>query len=329
MISFQNVSKTFPDGTKAVDDISFTVDEGEFFVLIGPSGSGKTTALKMINRLIDPSEGDITVADENIFELDLKHLRFKIGYVLQQIALFPHMTIEENISIVPEMKKWAKQDIQKRVDELLTRVGLDPETYRGRLPKELSGGQQQRIGVVRALAGNPQILLMDEPFSALDPITREQLQQDIIHMQQEIKKTIVFVTHDMDEALALGSRICIMKDGAVVQIDRPDRLMQYPANDFVRSFIGDRRDPWSVSVSEVLETLQEDEVDERPAETNEAPINGETSLREALDVLESAESDALPVYRNATYQGVLSYKVITSYLKEDPMLDRRTGGTIL
>ncbi|GAF14078.1 LOW QUALITY PROTEIN: glycine betaine ABC transport system, ATP-binding protein OpuAA [Bacillus sp. JCM 19045] len=207
MITFQQVDKSFTEDTKAVKELSFTIERGEFFVLIGPSGCGKTTTLKMINRLIDPSSGAITINGSNHREVNLHELRWNIGYVLQQIALFPHMTVAENIAVVPEMKKWKQGDIAKRVDDLLELVGMEPATYRDRLPADLSGGQQQRVGVARALAGDPDIILMDEPFSALDPLVREQLQNDIKELQQKIKKTIVFVTHDMSEATKLGDRI--------------------------------------------------------------------------------------------------------------------------
>lgn len=238
MIQFENVSKLFQDGTTAVNEINLTINKGELFVLIGPSGSGKTTTLKMINRLIDITNGTILIDGKKISEYDIHELRWNIGYVLQQIALFPHLTIAENIAVVPEMKKWTKEKIAARVDELLEMVGLEPQTYKNRKPNELSGGQQQRIGVIRALAADPEIILMDEPFSALDPISREKLQDDIVSLQKAIKKTIVFVTHDMQEALKLGDRICIMKDGEIVQTGTPEELINNPVNDFVKDFIG-------------------------------------------------------------------------------------------
>ncbi|TFI48973.1 ABC transporter ATP-binding protein, partial [Diaphorobacter sp. DS2] len=203
MIQFDNVSKQYRDGTKAVDSINLHIKKGEFFVIIGPSGSGKTTILKMINRLIPLTSGTISIDGKRISDYDIHELRWNIGYVLQQIALFPHMTIGENIAIVPELKNWEQVKIKERIDELLEMVGLEPDIYRSRKPHELSGGQQQRVGVTRALAANPPIILMDEPFSALDPISREKLQDDLISLQKKIKKTIVFVTHDMKEALKL------------------------------------------------------------------------------------------------------------------------------
>lgn len=238
MIKFENVSKSYDGNTNVVDSLNFEIGEGEFFVLIGPSGCGKTTTLKMINRLIPLSDGTIRIRDKKISDYAIHELRWQIGYVLQQIALFPHMTIEENISIVPELKQWKKERINKRVIELLNMAGLDPDTYAGRKPSELSGGQQQRIGVVRALAADPDIVLMDEPFSALDPISRLKLQEDLLHLQRTIKKTIVFVTHDIQEAMKLGDRICIMKEGKIEQLGTPDEIASAPATPFVQEFIG-------------------------------------------------------------------------------------------
>lgn len=239
MIEFQNVSKRY--GNKvAVDDVSFNIDEGEFFVLIGPSGCGKTTTLKMINRLIPLSEGYIYFNNQPISDYPVYEMRWDIGYVLQQIALFPHMTVKENISQVPQMKKWKEKDIDARVDELLEMVNMDPEQYKMRKSDELSGGQRQRIGVVRALAADPPVILMDEPFSALDPISREKLQEDLLDLQSKIKKTIVFVTHDIHEAMKLGDRICLLNDGHIEQIGTPQSFIDAPKNDFVRQFMGDQ-----------------------------------------------------------------------------------------
>lgn len=237
MITFKNVSKQY-DETIAVNALNFTIEKGEFFVLIGPSGCGKTTTLKMINRLIPLTNGAITINEKKISEYQIDELRWNIGYVLQQIALFPHMTIEENISIVPELKQWSKEKIHNRVTELLDMVGLDPDTYRNRRPDELSGGEQQRVGVIRALAADPEIILMDEPFSALDPLSRDKLQEDMIHLQQSIKKTIVFVTHDMKEAVKLADRIALMNQGEIIQLGTPEELLSHPTNDFVRDFVG-------------------------------------------------------------------------------------------
>ena len=237
MILFENVSKEYEKGKAVVSELDLEIKDGEFFVLIGPSGSGKTTTLKMINRLIPLTTGFIRINDKPISDYNLQELRWNIGYVLQQIALFPNMTVEENITVVPEMKKWSKAEMQKRVTELLASVGLDPNTYRNRKTAELSGGEQQRVGVVRALAANPDIILMDEPFSALDPISKSNLQRDVAKLQKKLNKTIVFVTHDMQEALALGDRICLMNKGKIEQIGTPDEIRSHPKNDFVRNFL--------------------------------------------------------------------------------------------
>ncbi|MFJ7736323.1 ABC transporter ATP-binding protein [Lysinibacillus sp. NPDC097287] len=238
MIVFENVTKKYDNDQIAVNAIDLEIKKGEFIVLIGPSGCGKTTLLKMINRLIPLTEGTIRINGKRISDYNIHELRWNIGYVLQQIALFPHMTIEENISVVPELKKWRQEEIQKRVRQLLEMVGLDAEKYSQRKPIELSGGEQQRVGVIRALAADPEIILMDEPFSALDPLSRTKLQDDLLELQRAIQKTIFFVSHDMQEAIKLGDRICVMKDGEIVQIGTPQEIIQNPVNDFVREFIG-------------------------------------------------------------------------------------------
>lgn len=237
MIKFKNVTKRYGKHV-AVDNISFNINEGEFFVLIGPSGCGKTTTLKMINGLINLSEGYIYFKDKPISDYPVYEMRWDIGYVLQQIALFPHMTIKENIAQVPQMKKWKEKDIDKRVDELLNMVGLEPAKYKNRKPDELSGGQRQRVGVIRALAADPPVILMDEPFSALDPISREKLQDDLIELQTKIKKTIIFVTHDIQEAMKLGDKICLLNEGHIEQIDTPEGFKNNPQNEFVKQFMG-------------------------------------------------------------------------------------------
>lgn len=241
MIEFKNVTKKYEDGFVAIKNLNLTVHDHELFVLIGPSGSGKTTTMKMMNRLIEPTSGEIFINGENIAKQNPVKLRRNIGYVIQQIGLMPHMTIRENVALVPKLKKWDEKRYMKKVDELIEMVGLDPKEVGDRYPDELSGGQQQRIGVIRALAADPEVILMDEPFSALDPISREQLQEELTRLQQELKKTIVFVTHDMDEAFKIGDRICLMKDGEIVQLDRPEVILRHPANEFVRQFIGEER----------------------------------------------------------------------------------------
>jgi osmoprotectant transport system ATP-binding protein len=241
LIKFEHVNKVYEEGFQALKDINLEIKEGELVTLIGPSGCGKTTTMKMVNRLIEPTDGKIFINGKNIMEQNPVELRRDIGYVIQQIGLLPHMTIAENISIVPKLKNWPEEKYVKRVDELLSMVGLDPSVFKDRYPAELSGGQQQRVGVVRAMAAEPPIILMDEPFSALDPISREQLQDELIRLQQTINKTIIFVTHDMDEALKIADRICIMNKGEIVQLDTPETILRHPKNDFVRDFIGEDR----------------------------------------------------------------------------------------
>lgn len=255
MLKFEGVGKKYPNGFEAVKNISFEITAGEILVLIGPSGCGKTTTMKMINRLVPHTSGTITLHGKDITKENVVTLRKNIGYVIQQVGLFPHYTIEDNVGLIPVLKGWDVKRKKERVLEMLQLVGLDPTVYAKRYPKQLSGGQQQRVGVARALAADPEIVLMDEPFGALDPITREQLQDELLRLQQEVKKTIVFVTHDMDEALKLGDKIAILKDGEIVQLDTPYELLSRPANDFVESFIGKNRiyqNPEYIPVTEVM-----------------------------------------------------------------------------
>lgn len=313
MIKFEAVSKIYGD-KKAVDNVSFNINEGEFFVLIGPSGCGKTTTLKMINRLIPLSEGFIYFNDKPISEYDVAEMRWDIGYVLQQIALFPHMTIKENIAQVPEMKKWKKKDIANRVDELLTMVGLDPETYRDRYPSELSGGQQQRIGVIRALASDPPVVLMDEPFSALDPISRKNLQDDLLELQSQIKKTIVFVTHDIEEAMKMGDRICLLNQGHVEQIGTTEDFIHRPKNDFVKSFIGnvDAHVLKQVKLGDIAQPISEVNtysIDQYPK------VSPEQTIDDIYGLL--AEHEAIVMdSENASPSHIVTRQYVFSYLAE-------------
>lgn len=240
MLSIKNLSKVYAGGKKAVDNMTIDIESGDFIAFIGTSGSGKTTALRMINRMIESTEGEITIDGKNIKNLNPVELRRSIGYVIQQIGLMPHMTVKENIVLVPKLLKWSQEKKDEKARELIRLVDL-PEEYLDRYPSELSGGQQQRIGVVRALAAEQDIILMDEPFGALDPITRDTLQDLVKKLQQQLGKTFIFVTHDMDEAIKLADKICIMTNGQVVQYDTPDNILRSPANDFVRDFIGQNR----------------------------------------------------------------------------------------
>lgn len=239
-IRLENLVKRFPGQAEAaVDNLSLDVPEGEIVILVGPSGCGKTTTMKLINRLIEPTSGRIFLEDEDVTHVNPDRLRRRIGYVIQQIGLFPHMTIAENIATVPKLLGWDRQRITARVDELLETVSMDPGGYRHRYPKELSGGQRQRVGVARAMSADPDVMLMDEPFGAIDPITRDRLQNEFLRLQQEIKKTIIFVTHDIEEAIKMGDRIAILREQShIAQYDTPERILVDPADDFVADFIG-------------------------------------------------------------------------------------------
>ena len=241
-IVFNDVCKKFNNaGYNAVDHVSLTIEEGEFITILGSSGSGKTTLLKMINRLYEPDEGIIKVFGEDIRNLDVVKLRRSIGYVIQQVGLFPHMTIAENIATVPKLLKWSKEKIEDRVDELLLLVGLEPQEYKKRYPSQLSGGQQQRIGLARALAVDPRIMLLDEPFGALDAINRMNLQEELLRIHGGLKKTFIFVTHDINEAFKLGNRVIIMNDGRICQFDTPRNIVKNPKDAFVSSLITSSR----------------------------------------------------------------------------------------
>lgn len=309
MITLENVNKKYDDGFEALKNMNLTCEDGEITVLIGPSGCGKTTTLKLLNRLIDHTKGRILINDQDISEIPPVKLRRGIGYVIQHVGLFPHMTIFDNVGAVPNLLKWKKPRIEKRVEELLNMVGLDPQTYNERYPSELSGGQQQRIGVIRALAAEPSIILMDEPFSALDPISREQLQDDLIDLQKDIKKSIFFVTHDIDEALKIADKIVLMKDGEVVQQGTPEEMLRYPANEFVESFIGKKRLERVQGIPLVKEVMIK-----KPVTTY--PHRG---LAEAMKLMENKQVDTLIVVDNDGFlEGYISiYDVLNAYEHED------------
>ncbi len=242
-IDYQDVSKTFKGNAKpSVDHVSAKITEGEFVTILGSSGCGKTTLLKMTNRLYEPSEGKVVLFGEDISTVDETVVRRRMGYVIQQVGLFPHMTVEENISVIPRLLKWDKTKIRDRVEELLRLVDLDPGVYRKRYPKQLSGGQQQRIGLARALVTDPKIMLLDEPFGAIDAITRLNLQRELLRIHSETKRTFLLVTHDINEAFKLGSRVMIMNDGRLLQFDTPRQIVRHPADEFVSLLVNSARD---------------------------------------------------------------------------------------
>ena len=252
MIRLEGVSKTYADGTVAVAELSLEVQRGEICVLVGPSGCGKTTTMKMVNRLIDPTAGRVLLDGEDVAAADPTQLRRRIGYVIQNVGLFPHQKVRDNVGTVPALLGWDKKRTRARADELLDLVGLDPSVYGGRYPAQLSGGQRQRVGVARALAADPLVLLMDEPFSAVDPVARERLQSEFLRVQDEVGTTVVLVTHDIDEAVRLGDRVAILREGGhLEQYDEPAALLVRPASDFVASFVGTDRAVKALSVTAI------------------------------------------------------------------------------
>lgn len=292
------MNKIFDDGFQALTDVDVEFADGKINVIIGPSGCGKTTTMKLLNRLVDYTDGQVLFNGKEINEIDPIELRRQMGFVIQNIGLFPHMTIYNNVATVPKLLKWDKEKIRKRVIELLHMVNLDPETYMNRYPSELSGGQQQRIGVIRALAAEPSIILMDEPFSALDPISRDQLQDELVHLQTNIQKTIIFVTHDMDEAIKIADHIILMKDGQVVQQGPPTELLTNPVNDFVREFIGEKR---------LLTNQTFNQLHLRDYLITEAgSVSSDMSIKDAIKQLATTETSEVPVVdEEETYVGVL------------------------
>ncbi|WP_441394815.1 choline ABC transporter ATP-binding protein OpuBA [Bacillus subtilis] len=308
MLTLENVSKTYKGGKKAVNNVNLKIAKGEFICFIGPSGCGKTTTMKMINRLIEPSAGKIFIDGENIMDQDPVELRRKNGYVIQQIGLFPHMTIQQNISLVPKLLKWPEQQRKERARELLKLVDMGPE-YLDRYPHELSGGQQQRIGVLRALAAEPPLILMDEPFGALDPITRDSLQEEFKKLQKTLHKTIVFVTHDMDEAIKLADRIVILKAGEIVQVGTPDDILRNPADEFVEEFIGKERliQSSSPDVERVDQIMN----------TQPVTITADKTLSEAIQLMRQERVDSLLVVDDEhVLQGYVDVQIIDQCRKK-------------
>jgi osmoprotectant transport system ATP-binding protein len=291
VITLEHVTKQYPGtGVVAVDDLSLHIPEGVTVALIGPSGCGKTTAMRMINRLVDPTTGKILVNGEDVTEVDPVLLRRHIGYVIQQVGLFPHMTIAQNIAAVPKLLGWDQARITRRTEELLHLVGLDPEQMLERYPAQLSGGQRQRVGVARALAADPPVLLLDEPFGALDPIARSLLQAEFRQILRRVRKTVVLVTHDLDEAARLGDRIAIMKSGRIVQYDTPNVVLSHPADSFVENFVGVDRALVRLS----LFTASDAMTDEPPL-ANTGVTGIDSNLRDALALMVAANSDVLGV----------------------------------
>ncbi|MTD39720.1 osmoprotectant ABC transporter ATP-binding protein OsmV [Erwinia sp. CPCC 100877] len=294
MIKLEKLTRQFVQKNgqtfNAVDNVNLEVPEGEICILLGPSGCGKTTTLKMINRLIAPSHGRIFIDGKDTSDMDTVALRRNIGYVIQQIGLFPNMTIEENITVVPRMLGWDKKRCRERASELMAMVALDPQHYLPRYPKELSGGQQQRIGVIRALAADPPVLLMDEPFGAVDPINREAIQNEFLEMQRQLKKTVLLVSHDIDEALKLGDRIAVFRQGKIVQSARPDELLAKPANEFVGSFVGQDR-----TLKRLLLVQAGDVTDRQPTIT----AKRDTPLAEAFTIMDEHDQRSITVVDDA------------------------------
>ncbi len=253
VVAFEHVTKRYPGAdAPAVDDLDLTIPAGEICVLVGPSGCGKTTSMKMVNRLIEPTSGRITIDGQDVMDLPAVELRRRIGYVIQQVGLFPHQTIGENVAVVPRLLRWPHERITTRTDELLELVGLPPGQYRDRYPNELSGGERQRVGVARALAADPPVMLMDEPFGAVDPIRRERLQNEFLRLQEQVRKTIIFVTHDVDEAIKMGDRIAILQRGGILaQYDSPAAILANPASEFVERFVGADRGLKRLSLARV------------------------------------------------------------------------------
>jgi len=291
-IVFDRVTKRYAGRTEpAVRELSLVVPAGAVCCLVGPSGAGKTTAMKMVNRLIDFDEGDILLGGVSVRSLDVTALRRGIGYVIQQVGLFPHMSVADNVGTVPRLLGWPKARVAERVDELLDLVDLPARDYRERFPSQLSGGERQRVGLARALAADPPALLMDEPFGALDPITRARLQHELLRIQHEVRKTVIFVTHDIDEAILLGDRIAILREGGVLaQYDTPEQLLAHPADDFVARFVGEDRGLKLLSLRRV------DEIELAPADGVDAPrVPAATTLRDALSTMIEAGTRTLVV----------------------------------
>jgi osmoprotectant transport system ATP-binding protein len=305
MLRLDHVTKRF-DGQVAVDDLSLEVGEGEVCVLVGPSGCGKTTTMKMVNRLIEPTEGRVFLDDEDVTDVDPVQLRRRMGYVIQQVGLFPHQTVAENVMTVPRLLGWDKQRARSRATELLELVGLEPDQFARRYPAQLSGGQRQRVGVARALAADPPVLLMDEPFGAIDPITRDRLQQEFLRLQSELHKTVVFVTHDIEEAVRMGDRIAVLRQGGVLeQYDTPAEVLGRPATPFVASFVGADRGLKRLSVTPIaLADLEHPPEGTLADGTPSVPVT--SNLKDALAEMLQHDAPQVAVRDGDRYLGVLT-----------------------
>ena len=318
-IELDAVTKTYPGQPQsAVEDFSMRIEPGELVMFVGPSGCGKTTTMKMVNRIIEPSSGSIRIDEKDVLSLDPNELRRHIGYVIQQIGLFPHMTIAENVGAVPKLLGWDKARTAARVEELLTTVQLDPGTFAHRYPRQLSGGQQQRVGVARALAADPPVMLMDEPFGATDPITREKLQAEFLRLQAAIGKTIIFVTHDFDEAIRLGDRIAVLSERSQIeQFDTPAAILAAPANDYVRSFIG------SGSALKRLTLIPVTSAELGPKADGAPSVDESATLRDALDLLVLNGGDRVNVSAaDGRVTGSLTHAAISASLDAVAALHR-------
>ena len=305
MIRLENVTKQFPGGSNAVLDLTLDIPTGKTCVLIGPSGCGKTTTLRMINRLIEPDRGRVLIDGEDTTGVDPAQLRLKMGYVIQQTGLFPHMTVGDNVGTVPRLWQWDKGRIKARVEELLQLVGLDPAEYRDRYPHQLSGGQRQRVGFARALGADPPILLMDEPFGAVDRITRERLQHEFINIQRSMRKTVVFVTHDIDEAVMVGDRICLLQMQAqIAQYDTPERILTRPASAYVAEFLGRERLVRRMSVVQIDPRTLEPRATEPRADEPRVPLS--STLTEAFAAALTSPTEHAAVYDGERYVGTFT-----------------------
>jgi osmoprotectant transport system ATP-binding protein len=321
VIEIRDLVKRFDAGSRpAIDHLTLTVAEGEVSVLIGPSGCGKTTTMRIINRMIDPDGGTVHVAGRDIMKVDPVELRRSIGYVIQQVGLFPHWSIARNIGTVPHLLGWDAARIAKRVDELLALVGMEASQYRDRYPRELSRGQRQRVGVARALAADPPVMLMDEPFGAIDPITRTRLQDEFLNILRSLRKTVVFVTHDIDEALMMGDRIAIMRDGALVQYDTPEAILAQPADRFVESFVGSDR-----ALKRLALLRASDALEAQVPLAHGHVIGADVSLRDTLAAMFAAGVDSLSVVRDGTAIGIVTVAGIRRHAVVPAQVDTGVG----